>query len=152
MCIHSITWLSTLVSRLVVSIVHAMQNHAINTRPSPFISMQNHHSSLYREDEQEMPPTLKAPNRSLAKQTRRGASDKSAPQYIKRLGTVEVVSRLEEIAKKKEISIAQVAVSWSLAKMQIGVSAQIVGTTSLNNLEDIIGGALQIERRFDWVS
>ena len=37
---------------------HAMQNYAINNNLTPFISMQNHHSLVYREEEREMFPTL----------------------------------------------------------------------------------------------
>lgn len=37
---------------------HAMQNYAINNDLTPFISMQNHHSLVYREEEREMFPTL----------------------------------------------------------------------------------------------
>ncbi|EEB96105.1 hypothetical protein MPER_04814, partial [Moniliophthora perniciosa FA553] len=37
----------------------AMQNYAITRNLTPFISMQNHHSLLYREEEREMFPTLK---------------------------------------------------------------------------------------------
>ena len=43
---------------------------------------------------------------------------------------------MEELAKKG-ISMAEVAVAWILAKPH--VTAPIVGTTSLNNLEDILG-------------
>lgn len=50
-----------------------------------------------------------------------------------------VMYRVEEIAKKKGISMAQVSVAWSLSKE--GVTAPIIGTTSLQNLEDIIGGS-----------
>lgn len=46
--------------------------------------------------------------------------------------------RVEEIAKKRGISMAQVAVAWCLSKE--GVTAPIVGTTKLENLQDIIGG------------
>lgn len=45
--------------------------------------------------------------------------------------------RVEEIAKKKGISMAQVSVAWCLAKE--GVTAPIVGTTKLDNLKDILG-------------
>ena len=45
--------------------------------------------------------------------------------------------RVEEIAKKRGISMAQVAVAWVLSKE--GVTAPIVGTTNLDNLKDIIG-------------
>ncbi|KAG9103807.1 hypothetical protein FRC07_009920, partial [Ceratobasidium sp. 392] len=38
---------------------HAMQNYAISNKLTPFISMQNQYSLLYREEEREMVPTLK---------------------------------------------------------------------------------------------
>ena len=38
-----------------------MQNYAINNKLTPFISMQNHYSLAYREEEREMFPTLKVP-------------------------------------------------------------------------------------------
>jgi hypothetical protein len=38
---------------------HVMQNYAITNNLTPFISMQNHHNLVYREDEREMFPTLK---------------------------------------------------------------------------------------------
>jgi aryl-alcohol dehydrogenase-like predicted oxidoreductase len=47
-----------------------------------------------------------------------------------------IVGRVEEIAKKKGITMAQVAMAWSLGRD--GVSAPIVGTTSLKNLEEAI--------------
>ena len=34
-------------------------DYAINNKLTPFISMQNHYSLLYREEEREMLPTLK---------------------------------------------------------------------------------------------
>ena len=46
-------------------------------------------------------------------------------------------SSVEEVAQKKGISMAQVALAWMLAKP--GVTAPIVGTTSLHNLKDSIG-------------
>ena len=45
--------------------------------------------------------------------------------------------RVEEIAKKRGVSMAQIALAWTLSKDF--VSAPIVGTTSLKNLEDLIG-------------
>jgi aryl-alcohol dehydrogenase-like predicted oxidoreductase len=38
---------------------HAMQNYAIANKLTPFISMQNHYSLIYREEEREMMPTLR---------------------------------------------------------------------------------------------
>ena len=50
--------------------------------------------------------------------------------------------RVEEIAKKRGITMAQVAVAWVLSKD--GVTAPIVGTTNLDNLKDILGALSHI--------
>ncbi|KAJ7761992.1 aryl-alcohol dehydrogenase [Mycena maculata] len=133
---------------------HAMQNYAINNKLTPFISMQNHYNMLYREEEREMFPTLKhfgvgaipwsplargALTRPLEKQqqTKRGASDGWPPSlYTQSAPNQTIVNRVEEIAKKRGITMAQVSVAWALGKE--GVSAPIVGTTSLSNLADIV--------------
>jgi len=133
---------------------HVMQNYAIANNLTPFISMQNHHNLLYREEEREMLPTLKhfgvgaIPWSPLARgaltrpletqgQTKRAESDIMPPSvYTQSAANQTIVKRVEEIAKKHGISMAQVSVAWSLSKD--GVSAPIVGTTSLANLEDAI--------------
>ncbi|OJA08994.1 hypothetical protein AZE42_11042, partial [Rhizopogon vesiculosus] len=133
----------------------AMQNYAITNKLTPFISMQNHYSLLYREEEREMFPTLKmfgvgsipwsplargALTRPLGQQTSRGQSDWQVLQHM--LGVASayetIVNRVEELAKKKGVTMAQIAIAWILGKD--GVSAPIVGTTSLENLKDIIAG------------
>ena len=40
-------------------------DYAITNKLTPFISMQNHHSLLYREEEREMFPTLKVCARQI---------------------------------------------------------------------------------------
>ena len=45
--------------------------------------------------------------------------------------------RIEELAKKKSVSMAQISLAWCMAKE--GVTAPIIGTTSLQNLEDLLG-------------
>ncbi|KAJ6532014.1 aryl-alcohol dehydrogenase [Mycena capillaripes] len=133
---------------------HAMQDYAIANNLTPFISMQNHHNLLYREEEREMFPTLKhfgvgaipwsplargALTRPLEAQgkTKRGESDIMPPSvYTGSDANQTIVKRVEEIAKKRGISMAQVSVAWSLSKE--GISAPIVGTTSLANLVDAI--------------
>jgi len=132
---------------------HAMQNYAINNNLTPFISMQNHHSLLYREEEREMYPTLKmfgvgaipwSPlsrgllTRPLSEQTKRGETDAFVTR-IRSDNDEKIIARVEELAKRKGVSMAQVAIAWILSKE--GVTAPIVGTTSLKNLEDIIAGA-----------
>jgi aryl-alcohol dehydrogenase-like predicted oxidoreductase len=49
-----------------------------------------------------------------------------------------VIGKVETIAKKRNISMAQVALAWSLSKPFI--TAPIVGTTSLDKLDDLIKG------------
>ncbi|KAF8967947.1 aryl-alcohol dehydrogenase [Flammula alnicola] len=111
---------------------HAMQNYAVQNKLTPFISMQNHHNLLYREEEREMFPTIKhfgvgcIPRGLL---TRPLSGDKT------QRGSTDLV---EELAAKKGVSMAQISIAWSLHKD--GVTAPIVGTTSLKNLEDIIAG------------
>ncbi|KAG5352690.1 hypothetical protein C0989_001032 [Termitomyces sp. Mn162] len=130
---------------------HQMQNYAITHKLTPFISMQNHHSLLYREEEREMFPTLKlfgvgaipwSPlargllTRRLQEHTKRGDTDRFVKRYLKAGGTPEILKRVEELAAKKGLSMAQIAVLWSLSKE--GVTAPIVGTTSLKNLEELV--------------
>ncbi|GAB1523638.1 hypothetical protein RhiTH_006788 [Rhizoctonia solani] len=91
----------------------AMQNYAITNNLTPFISMQNHYNLVYREEEREMMPTLKAHE-----------------------GNSEIVRRVESLAKKKNLTMAQVALAWVMSKDQ--VSAPIVGTTNIKNLEELI--------------
>ncbi|KAB5589896.1 hypothetical protein CTheo_6660 [Ceratobasidium theobromae] len=132
---------------------HAMQNYAINNKLTPFISMQNHHSLVYREEEREMMPTLKmfgvgmipwsplargALTRPLSETTLRSQTDPFANMLDKtKEANKEIISRVEQIAKAKGVSMAQVAVAWSLSKDVM--TAPIIGTTNLKNLEDIVG-------------
>ncbi|KAF8748706.1 aldo kereductase [Rhizoctonia solani] len=130
-------------------------NYAINNKLTPFISMQNHHSLLYREEEREMIPTLKMfgvgmiPWSPLARGqlgrpvSQSEATDRSQKdawgKYLDKTKEAnnKIISRVEEVAKSKGISMAQVAIAWSLSKD--GMTAPIIGTTNLQNLEDIVG-------------
>ena len=47
------------------------------------------------------------------------------------------MSRVEELAKKKGVTMAQIALAWQVAKD--GVTAPIVGTTNLENLKELVG-------------
>ncbi|CDO77776.1 hypothetical protein BN946_scf185041.g8 [Trametes cinnabarina] len=130
---------------------HQMQNYAITHNLTPFISMQNHYSLIYREEEREMFPTLKhfgvgsipwSPlgrgllTHPLNTETLRSKTDKYL-QIYKIPAIPAIVGRVEELAKKKGVSMAQIATAWILSKP--GVTAPIIGTTSLKNLEDILG-------------
>ncbi|TCD64936.1 hypothetical protein EIP91_003433 [Steccherinum ochraceum] len=133
---------------------HQMQNYAIAHDLTPFISMQNHYNLIYREEEREMMPTLKmfgvgaTPWSPLArglvtrpwsdKSSHRGETDWFISRYNEAPGTKNVVSRVEEVAKKRGISMTQVSIAWLLSKDYI--TAPIVGTTKMDNLRDIVAG------------
>ncbi|TFK46106.1 aryl-alcohol dehydrogenase [Heliocybe sulcata] len=134
-----------------MSSCYAYQYYAIQHKLTPFISMQNHYNLLYREEEREMFPALKmygvgsipwSPiargllTRPLDKKTTRGSTDWYIERYLEGPGTPDVIKCVEEVAKKKNVSMAQVSIAWLLSKE--GVTAPIVGTTNLANMEDII--------------
>ncbi|KAI0059635.1 aryl-alcohol dehydrogenase [Artomyces pyxidatus] len=136
---------------------HQMQNHAIANNLTPFISMQNQYSLVYREEEREMMPTLKhfgvgsipwsplargAVTRPLGERSFRADNDIWHDTYLKEPSNQAVVNRVEEIAKKYNVSMAQVSLAWVMAKDV--VAAPIVGTTSLEKLKDLIG-ALELK-------
>ncbi|KAG8720305.1 hypothetical protein FRC08_000601 [Ceratobasidium sp. 394] len=76
--------------------------------------------------------------RPLSEQTSREGNDpymKYVNQYTD--SENQIINRVEAIAKARGISMAQVSIAWMLSKDV--VSAPIVGTTSLKNLEDIAG-------------
>ncbi|KAH9854158.1 Aldo/keto reductase [Lenzites betulinus] len=131
---------------------HQMQSYAIKNNLTPFISMQNHYSLLYREEEREMFPTLKlfgvgaipwSPlargklTRPFNEDSKRGKTDGALRRFYQDAAAEGIVTRVEEIAQKKGVSMAQVSLAWIMAKP--GVSAPIIGTTNLSNLEDILG-------------
>ncbi|TFK23352.1 Aldo/keto reductase [Coprinopsis marcescibilis] len=130
---------------------HAMQNYALNNGLTPFISMQNHYNLVYREEEREMFPTLKhlgvgaipwSPlargllTRPLGKETARGNVDRMIKGYHAGESTEKIVEAVESVAKKRGVGMAQVALAWIIA--QPGVTAPIVGTTSLENLRELL--------------
>ncbi|KAF8898192.1 Aldo keto reductase [Mucidula mucida] len=131
--------------------IHIMQNYAITHRLTPFISMQNHYSLVYREEEREMFPTLQhfgvgsipwSPlargllTRPLSEQTKRGNTDRVNEGYKKNESTSTIINRVEEIAKKKGVTMAQLSLAWVLSRP--GVTAPIVGTSSIENLRELI--------------
>ncbi|QRV72604.1 aldo/keto reductase family protein [Ceratobasidium sp. AG-Ba] len=130
----------------------AMQNYAIANNLTPFISMQNHYSLVYREEEREMMPTLKmfgvgsipwSPlgrgflTRPLGQQSSRAQTDVGWWHSQSNEAKSEIVRRVEAIANSRGVSMAQVALAWCMSRDP--VTAPVVGTTSLANLEDLVG-------------
>ncbi|KAF7979667.1 hypothetical protein HWV62_41657 [Athelia sp. TMB] len=130
-----------------------MQNYALANNLTPFISMQNCYSMLYREEEREMMPTLEhfgvgsIPWSPLARglltrpwtapKTLRQETDLWLAVLAQGDADKSTVDRLEEVANRIGASMAQTALAWVMA--QPAVSAPIVGTTSIANLHDLLG-------------
>jgi aryl-alcohol dehydrogenase-like predicted oxidoreductase len=120
-----------------------------------FLTMQNHYSLLYREEEREMLPLCERedvgviPWSPLARgylarpadefdATTRGESDEYASQHPYFEGNGEEINeRVGELAAEKDASMAQIALSWVLHRDV--VDAPIVGTTSVEHLEEAVG-------------
>lgn len=49
----------------------------------------------------------------------------------------QINERIQEIARKKGLTMAQVALAWSLANPYI--TAPIIGSTKLDNLKELLG-------------
>jgi len=120
-----------------------------------FISMQNHYNLLYREEEREMMPLCVSegvgviPWSPLARgrltrpwdqqtATARAGSDEFGKKLYKQMEDADrtVVDRVEEIAKSRGISMAQVALAWHFTKPC--VTAPIIGATKPQHLEDAL--------------
>ena len=117
-----------------------------------FQSMQNHYNLLYREEEREMMPLCRKkglgsmPWSPLARgylarphdeidATLRGKTDDFADRHPYFEGGGRAVNeRVQEIAEEKEATMAQVALAWLLH--QDGVNAPVVGTTSLQHVDE----------------
>ena len=127
-----------------------------------FVSMQNHYNLIYREEEREMLPLCRAegigviPWSPLARgflagnrrrqdkgETARAKSDEFAHAMYYQDSDFAVVEAVGEIAAKRGVPNAQVALAWLLGRK--GVTAPIVGASKMNHLEDAIAAtALQL--------
>ena len=130
------------------------QHTAENLGLDRFLTMQNHYNLLYREEEREMLPYCQTENvgvipwSPLARgylarpheefdATTRGESDQYAREhpYFEGNGQ-EINERVQELADQKDASMAQIALSWVLHTEW--VDAPIVGTTSIEHLEEAV--------------
>ncbi|KAG8915439.1 hypothetical protein FRC00_004456 [Tulasnella sp. 408] len=135
---------------------HKMQNYARQHGLTEFISMQNYYNAAYREEEREMVPLLQdmgvgmipwSPlargflTRTLEEGSSREAKDNFFKSVMGNSGNdtflMDINKKVSEIAQKRGISMAQVAIAWSMSKPFL--TAPIVGTTSLDKLKDLVG-------------
>jgi aryl-alcohol dehydrogenase (NADP+) len=120
-----------------------------------FVTMQNHYNLIYREEEREMLPLCReegigvipwsplargflAGNRTKENygETVRAKTDDYAQKLYYQESDFTVVQRVSEIAKKRAVPNAEVALAWILA--QPGVTAPIIGASKTHHLEDAV--------------
>jgi len=120
-----------------------------------FVSMQNHYNLVYREEEREMLPLCReegigiipwsplargflAGNRRRADRgdTVRANTDEFAHQMYYAGPDFLIADRVAELAKRRGVAPAQIALAWLLAKP--GVTAPIVGASKLPQLEEAV--------------
>lgn len=122
---------------------------------SRFVSMQNHYNLVYREEEREMIPLCREegigiiPWSPLARgfltgnrakkdwgETPRARSDDFAHQLYYQESDFAVVERVTEVAKKRGVPNAQLALAWLLHKP--GVTAPIIGASKPQHIDDAV--------------
>ena len=120
-----------------------------------FVSMQNHYNLIYREEEREMNPLCRQegigliPWSPLARgflignrrkegfgETVRSRTDEYAQRMYYQDSDFEVVERVSDVARKRGVSNAQVALAWVLA--QPGIASPIVGARRMEHLYDAV--------------
>lgn len=136
---------------------------------SRFVSMQNHYNLVYREEEREMIPLCRhegiglVPWSPLARgfltgnrrrgqghgETSRAQTDDFAHKLYYREADFAVVDRLSEVAQRRGVPNAQVALAWLLH--QPGVTAPIIGASQMRHLEDAVA-ALELKLSADEVA
>jgi aryl-alcohol dehydrogenase-like predicted oxidoreductase len=125
-----------------------------------FISMQNHYNLVYREEEREMLPLCQAegvgviPWSPLARgflsgnrarqgygDTKRAQTDDFAQSMYYQEADFEIAGRVAELAGRRGVSPAQIALAWLLHKP--GVTSPIIGASKIQHLEEA-AAALEI--------
>lgn len=131
-----------------------LQNIAAAHGWHKFISMQNYHNLIYREEEREMIPYCADTGVGLIpwspiargvlarpwgdRSTTREKTDNFLQNMIRSRETEVdkmIVDRLEEIANKKGVKMAQVATAWVLRK---GLEFPIIGLGSKERIDEAV--------------
>jgi aryl-alcohol dehydrogenase (NADP+) len=120
---------------------------------TPFVSMQNHYNLIYREEEREMIPLCLdqgvgvLPWSPLARgrltrpwdaSTLRSENDEFGSSLY-RDEDAAIVGKVLEVAERRGVPAAQVALAWLMA--QPGVTSPIVGVTKAEHLTDAVAAA-----------
>ena len=131
-----------------------LQNVADKHGWHKFISMQNLYNLLYREEEREMIPYCQAtgvglvPWYSLAaglltrpwndESSKRAQTDELMKSIMRNDSTDsdrEIVRRVEELAKKKNVAMAQIAIAWQLSHTGV---APILGLNKPKRIDEAV--------------
>jgi 1-deoxyxylulose-5-phosphate synthase len=143
----------------LANMLHTSDTHGL----ARFVTMQNHYNLIYREEEREMIPLCREegigiiPWSPLARgflagnrrkedfgETVRAKTDEYAKMLYYQPSDFAVVDRVSEIARKRGIPNAQVALAWLLH--QPGVTAPIVGASKMQHLDDAVAAlSLKLE-------
>jgi aryl-alcohol dehydrogenase-like predicted oxidoreductase len=125
-----------------------------------FQTMQNHYNLVYREEEREMLPLcerenvgvmpwsplargyLTRPHEDIDATTRGETEEHMYEHPYRDGGGQEINERVQQLAADKGVTMAQISLAWLLHKDW--VDAPIVGTTSVEHLEDAVA-ALEID-------
>jgi aryl-alcohol dehydrogenase-like predicted oxidoreductase len=122
-----------------------------------FISMQNHYNLIYREEEREMIPLCLdqkigvIPFSPLARgwlarqpteETLRAQNDPLIKERYDRQDNMTIIQRVSDVAGKRGVPMAQVALAWMLSKQS--VTSPIIGATKPHHLDDAIA-ALSVQ-------
>jgi len=141
----------------LANMLHTSDTHSL----ARFATMQNHYNLIYREEEREMIPLCREegigiiPWSPLARgflagnrrkedfgETVRAKTDEYAKMLYYQPSDFAVVDRVSEIARRRGIPNAQVALAWLLH--QPGVTAPIVGASRMQHLDDAVA-ALRVK-------
>ena len=130
---------------------------ADHNRWARFVTMQNHYNLVYREEEREMVPLCLAegvgviPWSPLARgflagtrkresedwgTTNRAKTDDFARQLYFSASDFQVVERVKELAGRRAVSPAQIALAWLLR--QPGVTSPIIGASRPEQLDQLV--------------
>jgi aryl-alcohol dehydrogenase-like predicted oxidoreductase len=141
---------SSMWTRQFVEALHTSDREGLKR----FETMQNHYNLVYREEEREMLPLcdredvgvvpwsplargyLTRPHEDIDATTR-GETEEHMYEHPYREGGGRAINgRVQELADEYDLTMAQVALSWLLHRDW--VDAPIVGTTSVEHLEDAV--------------
>ncbi len=133
--------------------LHDMQVCAAQHGWTQFSSMQLHYNLLYREDEREMIPVCREYGMALTPYSPLASGHLTRPQWdsdsvrsktdgvvrekydAAKANDLEVVARVAELAERRGVPMADVALAWHWAR---GITAPIVGCSRPSRVDDAV--------------